>query len=320
MAKDEPLPGFLLARLNDSTWWQMWSARLAELLTSSLLESLKVGAQTAGRQLEMKLSWGYIQPAALNWARESAGKLVSGILPDIQTGISQIVTAGMGEGKTMYQIRDEIAALKDTEDQSVFPEWRATRIARTEVIRAHAQGAKLGYEASGVVRGMRWLDGQSNACPKCRALHNKVIRLGEKFYVDPKFGDGLPPRHPHCRCAVAPVTLDQAKHLPADHPLRDDRRNSIEDVTDVNAYAEVGGVRVTGERLRHAVLGHPESTPQMAQEILTLISRGSIQRPGKFKDIRHYVQDENGKWWVAVIAPGENSPFLVTLHRVRAPK
>lgn len=318
MAKDEPLPGFLLARLNDSTWWQMWSARLAELLTSSLLESLKVGAQTAGRQLEMKLSWDYIQPAALNWARENAGKLVSGILPDVQAGISQIVTAGMGEGKTMYQIRDEIAALKDAEDQAIFPEWRATRIARTEVIRAHAQGAKLGYEASGVVRGMRWLDGQSNACPKCSALHNKVIRLGEKFYVDPKFGDGLPPRHPHCRCAVAPVTLDQVKHLPADHPLRDDRRGKIEDVTDVNAYTEVGGVRVTGERLRHVQYKHPEISAWKSHIETALLTPSTVRERGTLRDYfldTGQVSPTSGKpLRLKVVVQMEPSPFVLTAY------
>lgn len=318
LAKDNPLFGFILARLNDQVWWRTWSERLAEILTSGLLSALQAGTQTAGRQLQAKLSWDYIQPAALEWARENAGKLVTGILPDVQTGIAQIVTGGLSEGKTMYQIRDEIADLRNDAEQTIFPEWRATRIARTEVIRAHAQGAKLGYQESGVVRGMRWLDGQTGACPKCRELHNKTIRLGEKFYLDPKFGDGLPPRHPHCRCAVAPVTLDQVKYLPADHPLRENRRNSIEEVTDIQAYTEVGGVRITGERLRHAQFGHPESTSQSLQELINRIE-GSIQKPGKFNDVRHYIQDKSGKWWMIVISPGEGSPFMVTFHRVHKP-
>lgn len=206
LAKDDPLPGFILMQLNDQAWWKTWSEKLAEILRSNILSAMRTGSKTAERQLQIKLSWDYIQPAALEWARENAGKLVSGILPDVQAGISQIVTSGLSEGKTVYQIRNEIAELRDNADQTIFPEWRATRIARTEVIRAHAQGAKFGYQESGVVRGMRWLDGQTGACPKCRELHNKVVRIGETFYIDPKFGDGLPPRHPNCRCAIAPVT------------------------------------------------------------------------------------------------------------------
>lgn len=317
--KDEPLPGFILARLNNRIWWQTWSEKLLQILVGGMLNAGKAGVQTAARQLGIDLSWNYLQPAVIDWAREQAGKLISDILPDIQVGISQIVTAGLSEGKTVYQIRDEIAALKDDREQIVFPEWRAARIARTEVIRAHAQGARAGYLESGVVRGMRWLDGQSGACPVCRSLHNKVVKLGEPFYIDSKFGDGLPPRHPHCRCAVAPVTLDQVKHLPLDHPLRDNRRNSIEELTDIQTYVEIDGIRITGERLRHAQFRHPESTPQMAQKLISLLSQNSITRPGKFNNTRYYVQ-EAGKWWVVVIAPGENSPFLVTFHRVHRPK
>lgn len=212
--------------------------------------------------------------------------MVSGIMPDLQMGISQIVTNGLSEGKTVYQIRDEIAALRDNEEQTVFPQWHATRIARTEVIRAHAQGAKISYEKSGVVRGMRWLDGQTGACPKCRELHNKTIRLEEIFYNDPKFGDGLPPRHPHCRCAVAPVTLDQVKYLPADHPLRDNRRNSIQELTDWQTETQVGEFTVTGERRWHYIrrhfTGYEGRPPQIqdlprAEQMLEQILRGGYE-------------------------------------------
>ncbi len=309
LAKDETLPGFILARLNDQVWWKTWSEKLAEILSSNMLSALRAGIQSAERQLQVKLSWDYIQPAAIEWARQNAGKLVVGILPDIQTGISQIVTAGLGEGKTMYQIRDEIAALKDTEEQTIFPEWRATRIARTEVIRAHAQGAKLGYQESGVVRGMRWLDGQTGACPKCRELHNKVVRLGERFYIDPKFGDGLPPRHPHCRCAVAPVTLDQVKYLPVDHPLRDNRRNSIQELTDWQTETQIGKFTVTGERRWHYIrrhfTGYEGKPPQIrdlkrAEAMLEQILQGEYEGVKKRRGALVYYREWSPKSYLVV--------------------
>lgn len=317
VTKDEPLPGFLLARLNDQIWWKTWSEKLAEILTSNILSAARAGIQSAGRQLGMNLSWDYIQPAAVEWARQNAGKLVTGILPDIQTGISQIVTVGLSEGKTIYQIRDEIADLKDNQEQTIFPDWRAARIARTEVIRAHAQGAKLGYQESGVVRGMRWLDGQTGACPKCKELHNKTIRLGEKFYIDPKFGDGLPPRHPHCRCAIAPVTLDQVKYLPADHPLRDNRRNNIEEITDVQAYTEVGGIRITGERLRHAQFGHPEVKTFIGNIEQALLSPSFFRDRGELRD--YYLdlkrKSPSGRnFYLKVVVKMDENPFLLTSY------
>lgn len=317
IAKDEPLPGFILARLNDQVWWKTWSEKLAEILTSNILSAMSAGSRSAGHQLGMNLSWNYIQPAAVEWARQNTGKLVAGILPDIQTGISQIVTAGLSEGKTIYQIRDGIAGLKDNREQTIFPEWRAARISRTEVIRAHAQGAKLGYQESGMVRGMRWLDGQTGACPKCKELHNKTIRLGEKFYLDPKFGDGLPPRHPHCRCAVAPVTLDQVEYLPADHPLRNNRRNSIDEITDVQAYTEIGGIRVTGERLRHAKFGHPEVKDFIGNIEQVLLNPTFFKDRGELRD--YYLdlkqRSPSGRnLYLKVVVKMDENPFLLTSY------
>jgi len=327
VAKDEPLPGFILARLNDQVWWKTWSEKLAEILTSNILSAMKAGTQSAGRQLQMKLSWDYIQPAAIEWARQSAGKLVAGILPDIQTGISQIVTTGLSEGKTIYQIRDEIAGLRDNQEQTIFPDWRAARIARTEVIRAHAQGAKIGYHESGVVRGMRWLDGQTGACPKCRELHNKTIRLGEKFYIDPKFGDGLPPRHPHCRCAVAPVTLDQVKYLPADHPLRENRRNSIQELTDWQTETRIGEFTVTGERRWHYIrrhfTGYEGKPPQIAdlaraEVMLEQILQGNYDGVKKHRDAFVYYREWSSHSYLVVpIKNGEvQSLYLKEKHKV----
>jgi hypothetical protein len=87
-------------------------------------------------------------------------------------------------------------------------------------------------------------------------LHNKTVRLGEKFYIDPAFGDGLPPRHPHCRCAISPLTLDQVKYLPSDHPLRDNTRNRVQDLTDWQTTAQINGFSVTGERRWHYIRRH----------------------------------------------------------------
>jgi SPP1 gp7 family putative phage head morphogenesis protein len=256
ITKDEPLPGFILARLNDETWWSTWSENLVRLLLGNLLDAARLGITTATRQLRIKLSWDYLQPTVLDWARQYVGLLISQITSDIRNSITRYIVNGLSTGRTVYEIRDEIAELRDDKDNHIFPEWRATRIARTEIIRAHAQGALVGYKSSGVVRGIRWLDGQSGACPKCRELHNKIVRLDEGFYMDPKFGDGLPPRHPHCRCAIAPITLDQVKYLPIDHPLRINERNNIQELTDWQTKTQINGFTITGERRWHYIRRH----------------------------------------------------------------
>ena len=199
------VPGEILFLLDNMPWWSSWSARLAEVLANGSLMAARQGGVSAGRQLGIKLSWDFLQPAALAWAEQNAATLVKNLGEDIRARLRETIQNGLAGQQSLYEIRASIQAMQDDENQAIFPEWRAGTIARTEVIRAHSQGAVLGYKESGVVKGQRWLDGQSGACPKCKGLHNMVIPLGGKFYIDPQFGDGLPPRHPHCRCGIAPV-------------------------------------------------------------------------------------------------------------------
>jgi SPP1 gp7 family putative phage head morphogenesis protein len=85
---------------------------------------------------------------------------------------------------------------------------RSRLIAQTEVLTAFNAGAVSLYKASGVVNGLRWVDGQFGACRWCQSLHGKIIRLGGEFGAEiggTTLGGPFPPAHPGCRCAVAPV-------------------------------------------------------------------------------------------------------------------
>lgn len=92
-------------------------------------------------------------------------------------------------------------------------EDRAFQIATTEASRAHHLGAQIGAEASGVVKGKRWLLSTA-ACDECKALAAKYpngVGLKESFgtreasreeYRDLPY----PPMHVRCRCACEFVT------------------------------------------------------------------------------------------------------------------
>lgn len=257
----------------------------------------------------MNLSWDYLQPAVTAWASQNAAQLVTSIEQDLKTKLKAQIAGGLSEGKSLYQIRDEIGALQNDEDQVLFSQARAGLIARTEVIRAHSQGAAIGYEKSGVVRGMKWLDGQSGACPKCRELNNKIVPLGQPFYSDPHFGDGLPPRHPNCHCAVAPITVDQAKELPADSPLRNDQRASVSELTDFETYTDIHGLRLSGEQRWHYIRRH--FTPynrkpaqvqdlQRAETLMNQMLAGQSQSVKTHKGAQVYYAEWNQNTYLAV--------------------
>ncbi len=243
MQKDAEV-GAVWANLDNAEWWRIQQGNLAEILTLAQTKAALSGWKTAEKQLRLRLDWDRVLPQVQAWAEAQAGALVTQVSDETRETIRQAVVEGMQGGAPWREIRDQIEAGTGLSD------WRAARIARTEVIRAHAQGAIEGYTESGTVRGLKWLGGQANACPRCRALNGKVVALGQAFYQD-TFGDGQPPRHPNCRCAVRPVTVDEARRLPEEHPLRDNRRGSIQELTDAETVTTVGTVRVSGQARRH---------------------------------------------------------------------
>lgn len=78
----------------------------------------------------------------------------------------------------------------------------AMRIARTEIIRAHAEGQLDGFEAMGVDKlgvMVEWATGP-NPCPKCASLAGTVSSIQD--------ARGVIPFHPQCRCCWLPIGED----------------------------------------------------------------------------------------------------------------
>lgn len=84
---------------------------------------------------------------------------------------------------------------------------RALTIARTEIIRAHAEGQLSGYEALGVeeidVMAEWSTAGDSKVCPKCRPMEGVVLKVSE--------ARGLIPFHPNCRCSWIPAGVGESE-------------------------------------------------------------------------------------------------------------
>ena len=84
---------------------------------------------------------------------------------------------------------------------------RATLIARTEVIRAHAEGQLDTFEKMGVEKvGVRaeWSTaGDDRVCPLCQPMEGTILSV--------KTARGIIPRHVQCRCVFIPVMGEENK-------------------------------------------------------------------------------------------------------------
>ena len=125
--------------------------------------------------------------------------LLKGVTDTMDSQLSIILAQGLADGLNPVAVaRNMMKAIDKLE------KIRALAIARTEIIRAHAEGQldsfeKLGVEEVGVLA--EWSTaGDDKVCEQCDALNNVVLTVKE--------ARGMIPRHPNCRCSWIPSLID----------------------------------------------------------------------------------------------------------------
>jgi SPP1 gp7 family putative phage head morphogenesis protein len=124
------------------------------------------------------------------------------VTEQMATQMNRVVTDGIIRGESPYEV-----ARKLNEAVDKIGIVRARTIARTETIRAHAEGQldtleALGVEDLGVM--VEWSTaGDDRVCPLCLPLDGIVIKMKE--------ARGMLPRHPNCRCAWIPANLGETR-------------------------------------------------------------------------------------------------------------
>jgi len=125
-----------------------------------------------------------------------------GITADMAKQMSRILADGMANG-----LSPRVIARNMTSTITGITRVQAMRIARTEIIHAHAEGSldalqQLGVE--GVIADVEWsTTGDEKVCEQCDELEGTVFTIEE--------ARGLIPRHPNCRCAWLPATVGESK-------------------------------------------------------------------------------------------------------------
>lgn len=121
-----------------------------------------------------------------------------GITNAMSQGISRTLAEGTARGWGMAKMAREMSANVDK-----IGIYRATLLARTEVIRAFAEATLNRFEDAGitaVIGDVELATAQDlRVCPICKGLHGRTYTLAE--------ARGVIPVHPQCRCAWLPVLI-----------------------------------------------------------------------------------------------------------------
>ena len=115
--------------------------------------------------------------------------------------ITRILSQGIADGKNPRELGRQLQ-----KEVSSLGKVRANRIARTEIIHAHAEAQLDAFDALQVeqIQVMaEWSTaGDDKVCPMCNELTGVVLT--------PKEARGLLPRHPNCRCSWVPADVGES--------------------------------------------------------------------------------------------------------------
>lgn len=142
---------------------------------------------------------------------------LQGITDEVAKQISRELTNGFAQGWNPNEMAEELTDRVDS-----IGKTRATTLARTEVINAHAEGTLNRFERQGVdqvtIRAEFTTAGDRRVCPLCASLEGRTVTIQEaregtfQFNASENQPDSLsgthpikPPIHPRCRCSFFPV-------------------------------------------------------------------------------------------------------------------
>ena len=176
------------------TWAKLVEGTSKEHMSSIMADSGAVAIAETGVDVSFDLE----NPRAVKWVKDHALEDSTSYSDTMKSDISDVISAGVDAGDTIDEISGGISQF--FEDQSDF---RAMRIARTEVIDSYAAGSMEGYRQSGVVVGKEWLlGGDNDSCDICEEnAAAGTIDLDAAF----PSGDDAPTAHPNCECDIQPV-------------------------------------------------------------------------------------------------------------------
>lgn len=144
------------------------------------------------------------QPESVETIKLLAGRSytdLEGVTAEMSTKMTRTLTDGLVQGKSPREIG------KDLDDALDLGERRAETIARTEIIRAHAEGQLTAFKALGVEElgvEVEWsTSDDEKVCPQCSTLEGIVIPIEDAH--------GMLPRHPNCRCAWIPANVGESE-------------------------------------------------------------------------------------------------------------
>lgn len=226
----EEMKADILPDLQADRWWDKYIELGFKKGAGRSYDDVKKRGKTAGDMdyynggKDEFLATSFAQPTTrekLDLLSSRVYTELKGVTEAMAQNLTRALTDGLSQGKSPRQIGADIAKTVDG-----IGKGRGQTIARTEIVRAHAEGQLDALEAMGVEDlgvMVEWsTTGDAKVCPLCVPLSGIVIKTVE--------ARGMLPRHPNCRCAWVPANVgeDTSKQIRGPVQIAKARNASIQ--------------------------------------------------------------------------------------------
>lgn len=189
---DQYLKAFQRLLVQSSTYGLDLAATLSSSVTTSQVAvTLPLEAMTAAA----RVARGYLEKHGKTFSKTAAEVLVQGI----------------AEGRPTNLIT------KDLQRKLNLTKVRAETIVRTESLKAHNEASRAYYAQNGIDLVIYFATSDDRTCPVCSAQAGRVFKRNAVSL----------PRHPRCRCYLAPYSDDVFDIDPGYDALRKQHRKEV---------------------------------------------------------------------------------------------
>lgn len=177
------------------------NGELAPAMLAAFRRAAAIGATQVG--LSIIDITDQVDKAAVAYAARRGGELIKDLAGTTESDMRTLLERAVEEGMSADELSTAVEGL------GAFSDYRADRIARTELAYAHVQGNVEGWRVSGEVVGKRSILSDLHSVPdQCdEAAEAGVVPFDDDFVE----GYAFPPYHPLCECDVVPVLRERGE-------------------------------------------------------------------------------------------------------------
>lgn len=172
-----------------------WTNLTATITFQFGREVFEEAIKQTSSKYDMPIDFDLEHTGALSLLNKRSNDTATSMTDTIISDARQIIAEELEKGNvSLVKIKDRIYA-----ELNYDKEWKAERVARTEVNKAYSDGSMMMYKQNSLVKQIKWL-AENDACTICSPNNNEIIAKNGVFTS----GHSNTPAHPNCRCEVIP--------------------------------------------------------------------------------------------------------------------